>query len=259
MYLLDAEGTLVAKNITAAQAYAVLDKALQSTPDPRVKFDYVERLAARANPPYQNIPAPSADDAAAGASVSLVAGVPSWDTPKSDVNVLTDGKMLSNEDAPAEALFFQAGSLEGRFRIDLKEPTNVAEIRTYSWHKDTRGAQVFRVFASDGAADNFNLAPGIGIDPTQCGWKSIAFVDTRPEMKPVGVQDVAEGGRYVSSIADKEKGSLGIYRHLLFQVFVTEADDVFGHTFYGEIDVIPVAPSVPDTKAASASQKSTGP
>ena len=57
-------------------------------------------------------------------------------------------------------------------------------------------------------------------------------------MKPVGVQRVAAGGRYVSSIADKQKGTLGSYRHLLFQVFVTESDDVFGHTFYGEVDVI---------------------
>ena len=75
-------------------------------------------------------------------------------------------------------------------------------------------------------------------------------------MKPVGVQDVAEGGRYVSSISDKEKGSLGTYRHLLFQVFVTESDDVFGHTFYGEIDVIRANDGL--TKAA-ASQRSTSP
>jgi hypothetical protein len=239
MYLLDADGNLFAKNITAAQVYAVLDQALVGKPDPRVKFNYVKRDQARTNPPFDNIPGPSADDAAAGARVTLVAGVPSWDTPKSDSNVLTDGRMPANEDAPAEALFFQAGTLEGRFRIDLKEPTNVSEIRTYSWHKDTRAAQVFRVFGSDGSAENFDPAPGFGQDPTKVGWKNIATVDTRPDMKPVGVQFVAQGGRYVSSISDKESGTLGKYRHLLFQVFVTEADDVFGHTFYGEIDVIP--------------------
>jgi hypothetical protein len=172
--------------------------------------------------------------------------------------------MLSNEDAPGEALFFQAGTLEGRFRIDLKEPTNVGEIRTYSWHKDTRAAQVYRVFGSDGTAKNFDPAPGIGVDPTTCGWTNIAFVDTRPDMKPVGVQYVAQGGRYACSISDKEKGTLGTYKHLLFQVFVIEADDVFGHTFYGEIDVIP-APSTSggaeptQTKASSASQRNTGP
>jgi hypothetical protein len=152
--------------------------------------------------------------------------------------VLTDGRTPANEDAPAEALFFQAGTLEGRFRIDLKEATNVAEIRADSWHKDTRAAQVYRVYGSDGSDKDFELAPGIGVDPTRHGWTNIAFVDTRPEGKPVGVQDVAEGGRYVSSISDKEKGSLGTFKHLLFEVFVTEAADVFGHTFYEEIDVI---------------------
>jgi hypothetical protein len=64
-------------------------------------------------------------------------------------------------------------------------------------------------------------------------------VDTRPDMKPVGPQNVAVGGRYAVSISDKEKRSLGTYRHLLFQFFVIESDDVFGHTFYSEIDVIP--------------------
>src|SRR5207248_3164470 len=99
-------------------------------------------------------------------------------------------------------------------------------------------AQVYRVYGSDGTDKNFDPAPGIGVDPTRHGWTSIARVDTRPNMKPVGGQRVALGGRYVSSIADKQTGTLGSYRHLLFQVFVTEADDVFGHTFYGEIDVV---------------------
>jgi RNA polymerase sigma factor (sigma-70 family) len=238
LFLVDENGKLAAKNVTAAQVYAMLDRALEGKPDPRVKFDCVARGAARQNPPYENIPGPSADDAAAGARVRIIGGVPSWDTPKSDSNVLTDGRMPDNEDAPAEALFFQAGSLEGRFRLDLKEPTNVAEIRTYSWHKDTRAAQVYRVYGSDGTDKNFDPAPALGVDPIKHGWTNIAFVDTRPEMKPVGVQYVAQGGRYVSSISDKEKGTLGTYRHLLFQVFVTEADDVFGHTFYEEIDVI---------------------
>jgi hypothetical protein len=238
MFLVDADGHLAAKNVTAAQVYAMLDRALDGKPDPRVTFDYVPRRVARQKPPYENIPAPSATDAAAGARASVVGGVPSWDTPKSDPNVLTDGRLPANEDDPGEAFFFQAGSLEGRVRIDLKELTDVAEIRTYSWHKDTRAAQVYRVFGSDGAANNFDPAPGIGVDPTKTGWTNIALVDTRPEMKPVGVQGVARGGRYVSSISDKQKGSLGSYRYLLFQIFVTEADDVFGHTFYGEIDVI---------------------
>jgi hypothetical protein len=237
MFLVDADGHVSAKNVTAAQVYAVLDRALEGKADPRARFDFVARAEALARPAFDKIPGPSAQDAANGARVILVAGVPSWDTPKSDVNVLTDGQMPSKEDAPAEALFFQAGTLEGRFRIDLAELTDVAEIRTYTWHKDTRAAQVYRVYGSDGTDKSFDPAPDIGMDPTKHGWTHLARVDTRPDMHPVGVQRVARGGRYVSAIADQEKGTLGKYRHLLFQVFVTEADDVFGHTFYGEVDV----------------------
>jgi hypothetical protein len=59
-------------------------------------------------------------------------------------------------------------------------------------------------------------------------------------MKPVPDQRAAKGGgRYATSISDKHTGTLGTHRHLLLQVFVTEADDVFGHTFYSEVDVIP--------------------
>jgi hypothetical protein len=240
LFLIDDNGNLAAKNITAAQVYAMLDWTLEGKPDPRVTFDYVPQLAARQNPAFTNIPAPSTDDAAAGARVTLIGGVPSWDTPKSDVTVLTDGKFAPTEDAPAEALFFQAGTLEGRFRLDLSDLTNIAEVRTYSWHKDTRAAQVYRVFASDGTAPNFDPAPAIGMDPAAHGWTHLALIDTRPDLKPVGVQYEAIGGRYAVSISDKQKGTLGTHRHLLFQVFVTESDDVFGHTFYHEIDVLPV-------------------
>jgi RNA polymerase sigma factor (sigma-70 family) len=254
MFLVDADGSLAAKNVTAAQVYAMLDRALESKAHPRVTYDYVDRLAARKKPPYDNIPAPSTTDAAGGARVTVISGVPSWDTPKSDSSVLTDGKMPASEDDPGEALFFQAGSLEGRFRIDLKDLTDVAEIRTYSWHKDTRAAQVFRVFGSDGTDKDFDAAPGIGVDPAKHGWTNIARVDTRPGMKPVGVQGMARGGRYVSSISDKQKGTLGSYKYLLFEVFVTEADDVFGHTFYNEIDVIPH----PDPAKKSAASSGAG-
>jgi RNA polymerase sigma factor (sigma-70 family) len=152
MFLVDANGDLAAKNVTAAQVYAMLDRALDGKAHPRVTFDHVPRAAARPNPPYDRIPAPSATDAAAGARVTVVGGVPSWDSPKNDAGVLTDGRSPADEDDPRAAFFFQAGTLEGRVRIDLNEPTDVAEIRTYSWHKDTRAAQVYRVFGSDGQA-----------------------------------------------------------------------------------------------------------
>ena len=71
-------------------------------------------------------------------------------------------------------------------------------------------------------------SPATKIDPTTRGWKKIAFVDTRPDRN--------RGGQYGVSITDPT-GSLGHYRYLLFDVFETESDDVYGNTFFSEIDV----------------------
>jgi hypothetical protein len=45
------------------------------------------------------------------------------------------------------------------------------------------------------------------------------------------------GGQYGVSITDPS-GSLGTFRHLLFECAVTETFDDYGNTFYSEIDVI---------------------
>ena len=68
------------------------------------------------------------------------------------------------------------------------------------------------------------------IDCCFLGWRQIAFVDTRPK-------EGDGGGQYAVSLTDTT-GSLGRYRYLLFDVFETESDDVWGNTFYSEIDVI---------------------
>jgi hypothetical protein len=108
--------------------------------------------------------------------------------------------------------------------------TDIASVNSYSWHPGTRAPQVYRLYASDGADPNFNLMPGVKIDPSTCGWREIAFVDTRK-------QEGDRGGQYGVSIADTS-GSLGRYRYLLFDVYETESDDPWGNTFYSEIDVV---------------------
>jgi len=65
--------------------------------------------------------------------------------------------------------------------------------------------------------------------PAGCGWKLIATVDTRTA-EP-------DGGQYGVSITDSG-GSLGTFRYLLFDLYVTEVADDFGNTFYSEIDVV---------------------
>jgi hypothetical protein len=68
------------------------------------------------------------------------------------------------------------------------------------------------------------------MDPEKGGWKLIANVDTRQKGAVVG-------GQYGVNISDAG-GAIGKYRHLLFDISRTEADDDFGNTFYSEIDVI---------------------
>ena len=102
-------------------------------------------------------------------------------------------------------------------------------VNSYSWHPDTRGPQVYKLYASDGTTEGFNAKPK-GVAPESCGWKLLANVDCRTSQNE-------SGGQYGVSISDST-GSLGEWRYLLFAIQATESDDPFGNTFYSEIDLI---------------------
>jgi RNA polymerase sigma factor (sigma-70 family) len=247
LFLVDSEGNLVAKNLTAAQMFGVIDHLLEPPArDMKVTVDYVPRGPAFARAPYDNVPEPAADDAAANATFSVIDGRPGIRNGQSTLPRINDGQMPKNEDDADNVFVLLNGTLEGRVKVDLGQPIPIAAIHSYSVHKDSRAPQVYRVYGSDGSAANFNAFPGT-IDPTSCGWTRIAYVDTRPNQKPVAGRDTrrpgapkpeAAGGRYAVRIADPAGRPLGNYRYLLFQMFVTETDDQWGNTFYGEIDVI---------------------
>ena len=114
-------------------------------------------------------------------------------------------------------------------QVDLGAVIAIAQINSYSWHSNSRGPQVYRVWASDGADPNFNPEPKGTVDPAKCGWKSIAIVDTRT--------DEEDGGQYGVSVTDLS-GSLGKFRFLLFDLYPVEVADNSGNTFYSEIDVV---------------------
>ena len=188
----------------------------------------VER--SEAMPPFRfaHVASPSKDDSASNAKVELIAGT--VDRGSAGLAALVDGKLPGTEDEPEANLFFRADSWGGRFRIDLGAMTDIAAVNTFSWHPDTRAPQVYRLYASDGTAPNFNPAPGVKVDLTTCGWREVVFVDTR-------TKEGDKGGQYGVSITDTT-GSLGRYRYLIFDVFETESDDPWGNTFYSEIDVV---------------------
>jgi hypothetical protein len=177
---------------------------------------------------FKTVPPPVKDDLAAGAKLSILDG--EIDPNGADVGALTDGVLPTEEDQPAANFFFQAGTGGGRIRMDLGSVVDIQQINSYSWHPNTRGPQVYKLWASAGSDAKFNAEPKGSIDPATCGWRLIATVDTRSS-------DGNDGGQYGVSIANPGAG-LGKYRYLLFDCYVTETADDWGNTFYSEIDVV---------------------
>ncbi|HEX5218056.1 MAG TPA: family 16 glycoside hydrolase [Verrucomicrobiae bacterium] len=177
---------------------------------------------------FTNVPAPAKGDAATAGRVRILAGV--VDPNSGGIATLRDGLSPAQADEPEANFFFDAGTEGGRLLFDLERIVEVKQVNTYSRHPDARGPQVYKLFASDGTAAGFVERPQKDTDLVASGWKPIATVDTRPKSG-------AGGGQHGVSISDSD-GILGKYRYLLFDISRTEARDVFGNTFYSEIDVI---------------------
>jgi hypothetical protein len=181
---------------------------------------------------FKNVPAPAKDDAGSKAKSIVVVG--ELDPNGADLSALTDGVLPTIEDQPEANLFFNERAAGGRLRMDLGGVIEIAQINTYSWHPNTRGPQVYLLYASDGADPRFNAEPKGNTDPTKAGWKLLATVDTRPKQGQ-------GGGQYGVSITDST-GVLGKYRYLLFDCVATEMEDDWGNTFYSEVDVVAKKP-----------------
>jgi len=194
----------------------------------KVTSDWNNNTTATRAFKFKNVPTPIKDDAGAHAKLMLLDG--EIDPNGASLSALTDGALPTEEDQPAANFFFDAGTGGGRFRMDLGSVIEIASVNTYSWHPNTRGPQVYKLWASDGTDTKFNAEPKGTIDPTTCGWKLITVVDTRSK-------EGNDGGQYGVSIGGAT-GSLGKFRYLLFDCFVTETADEWGNTFYSEVDVI---------------------
>lgn len=205
---------LLLVRFSSAEVKVVVDRNEGDKATPEFKFDHV--------------PPPSKTDAATKAKFTLIDG--GRDQNGGDLDVLNDGQVPGNSDDPASNFFFDTDTDTGRIGVDLGSIIDIGQINTYSWHTNTRGPQVYKLYASDGSAKEFDAAPKIGTDPAKHGWKLLASVDTRPK-------EGEPGGQYGVSISDTG-GSVGKYRYLLFETSKTETDDPFGNTFYSEIDVI---------------------
>ena len=220
----------------AAAAVFMLVTATVSFGEVKVAVGHNDDDLATPGFQFKGVPSPARNDAASNAVFTIVDG--QRDRAGGNVDKLHDGKVPAEEDQPSENFYFDAGTKGGRLLVDLGGAIDIKQVNTYSWHPDTRGPQVYTLYASDGTAEGFDAQPKKDSDPEKCGWKRIAQVDTRPETESGdGSGRGAGGGQYGVSISDSS-GSIGHYRYLLFDVFPTEEADGFGNTFYSEIDVI---------------------
>jgi len=223
LHLIDPQGKCAVRSLVPGSALSYIPRLLPAGPSAssgvQVRVD--RKVAADAE--YS-----SASNVAKAGRFVLVDGSPS--KASAPITVLNDGRLPSVEDDPASNFFFSGNSLEGRFRLELKDTVAVAQINTWSRHPGHRAPQVYKVYGSDGSAAGLNLNPKIGIDPASCGWTKIAVVDTRPESGN-------DGGQYAVSISSPS-GSLGRFKHILFVCFVTETDDTIGNTFFSEVAVL---------------------
>ena len=194
----------------------------------KITIDHNPSATATSEFKFPRVPSPARDDAASRAKLTLVDG--QLDSGGADLNALIDGMLPTSEDEPGANVFFNARSFGGRFRIDLGSAIEIAQVNSYSWHPSARGPQLYKLYVSNGSEPGLDLAPKRGVDPATCGWKFVATVSTIPERGE-------DGGQYGVSITD-QSGSLGKYRYLLFDCWVTEAADDWGNTFYSEIDVV---------------------
>src|SRR5687768_4553778 len=103
---------------------------------------------------FENVGSPSRSDAANRAKFTILRG--QRDTNGGELDQLNDGRLPSNDDEPGANFFFTAGSEGGRILVYLGDTIEIQKINTYSWHSDTRGPQVYKLYAADAAEEDFN-------------------------------------------------------------------------------------------------------
>ena len=215
-------------SLLTATASAVWLSGATSFADIKTVVEHHDNEHATASFKFDSVPVPSGHDAATKGKFTLLEG--EQDDNGGGLEKLHDGRLPTEPDQPTENFFFNAGTAGGRILVDLGAALDLRQVNTYSWHPNTRGPQVYQLYASDGQKEGFVARPARGTDPEKCGWKLLARVDTRPK-------EGMGGGQYGVSISDRE-GTLGKYQYLLFDISRTEADDDFGNTFFSEIDVV---------------------
>jgi hypothetical protein len=218
---------MVAVRPVILAALLVLFACAAAPADVKTAVNRNDAAAASGEFKFKDVPSPSRTDAGNKAKLTIIEGQP--DPNGGDVERLTDGRLPSDADQPGANFFFAPGTEGGRLLLDLGSELEIKAVNTYSWHTNTRGPQVYKLYGGDAALADFIAKRERGADLEKAGWKLIASVDTRPK-------EGEPGGQYGVSISDSGD-TIGKYRYLLFEVSRTQSGTPFGNTFFSEIDV----------------------
>src|ERR1043166_3773932 len=172
--------------IALASAFSLITTAAVLRAEVKITVNHNSNDAASAAFKFKDVPSPPKSDAASLAKFTVLDG--ERDENGGTTEQPHDGKVPSEEDAPGDNFFFAAGSRGGWIRVDLGSVIEIRQVNTYSWHPNTRGPQVYKMYGSDGKADGFNAKPKSGDDLAKAGWRLVASVDTRPKSGDVGGQ-----------------------------------------------------------------------
>ncbi|QDV71942.1 FecR protein [Planctomycetes bacterium K2D] len=132
------------------------------------------------------------------------------------VPALNDGLLSRNNDDLERNAWFNN---QGRFTLDLLQPTLIRQINGFSWHRWGRSLQHFTVWGS-----NAETLPPIDFETSDEArdWEFIGLVDSR----------FGDPGGVHASQLTTSTGSMGPFRHLLWIVERSEQS-----TFFAEVDV----------------------
>jgi len=239
-YLIDAQGIVVGRIASYnSTAYGLLDKELglmhRKAEGITVAIEKLNAVSASRAFPFQTIPTISKDDAGQQAKFTIIDGPRAGFA--STERIFNDGLGPRHDRDESLMFTFNFGCVEGRIGADLGKAIEVEQINTYAWYKDShRWAQVYRVYGADGSAPKFDAGPRIGTNPADVGWTFIAEVDTRTTAGGTELRDDDRGQSGVS--IQKEGGAIGKFRYLLFEIFADETRNIYGQTFWAEIDIV---------------------
>nr|MBA3938264.1 c-type cytochrome [Planctomycetota bacterium] len=215
--------------------YAKLNVFAAGRPLPGV----VRVIAARTDGEWGELPmgAPADGDDAAGKGVTWVAGAklvgphPDAGAQGQMLPRLTGGGLPVSDDDTLHSTWLDGG--ESRFVLDLLQPTALARISTYSWHKAERAGQHYALWGANGQQQ----PDAAGEDLWKSGWKRFAQVDTGW---------LGKGGKQGSAVVGVS-GDLGTWRWVLWQNL--DRKPMTG-TFYARLNVFAVGTTVPAIASA---------